>query len=137
MSVKVDVTVGLQATINATRDEVVAACERAASLLGTHAQTSVASAKVSVKILPGLIQKMSKVSPLVAINLQPVENNSILLSAKIERYLTLQSRVYLIPVGPKRLLGKSQYLNLLTALERELRAIDKGGGQFRRVGGKT
>jgi len=137
MSVKEDATLGLQATVNSTRDEVVQACERAAGLLGTHAQTSVANTKVTVKILPGLVQKLSKTSPLVAINLQPGENSSIVLVAKIERYLTLQSRVYLIPVGPKRLLGKSQYLNLLTALEQELRAIDKGGGQFRRIGGRT
>jgi hypothetical protein len=137
MSVKEDATLGLQATINSTRDEVVKACERAAGLLGTHAQTSVASTKVTVKILPGMVQKLSKVSPLVAINLQPSENNSIVLVAKIERYLSMQSRVYMIPFGPKRLLGKSQYLNLLTSLEQELRAIDKGGGQFRRVGGRS
>lgn len=137
MSVKEDVTLGLHATINSTRDEVVHACERAAGLLGTHAQTSVANTKVSVKILAGMVAKLSKVSPLVAINLQPGENNSIVLAAKIERYLSLQSRLYLIPIGPKRLMGKSQYLNLLTALEQELRAIDKGGGQFRRVGGRS
>ncbi len=137
MSVKDDVTIGLQATVNATRDEVVQACELAAAMLGTHAQVSVASTKVTVKVLPGMIQKMSKTSPLVAINLQPGEDNSVVLAAKIERYLTLQSRFFLIPVGPKRLLGKSLYLNLLTALEQELRAIDKGGGQIRRVGGRN
>jgi len=137
LSIKDDITLGLSATIISTRDEVVKACERAAAVLGTHAQTSVASAKVSVKILPGLVQKLSKVSPLVAINLQPGENNSISLSAKIERYVGLQSRFFLIPISPKRLLGKAHYLNFLTSLEQELRAIDKGGGQFRRVGGRA
>ena len=137
MSAKDDVTLGLHATINSTREEVVNACERAAGMLGTHAQTSVANTKVTVKILPGMVAKLSKVSPLVGINLQPGENNSIVLDVKIERYLMMQSRAYMIPIGPKRLLGKSNYLNLLTALEQELRAIDKGGGQFRRVGGRT
>lgn len=130
-----DAQIGLHASVHSSRDEVIAACTRAASLLGKHASVSVASAKVTVKIFPGLVQAMSSVSPLVGITLKPGDaDDAIVVDAKIERYRTLQSQFLFIPIGPKQLSGKSSYLNLLKALEQELVAIDKGGGSVRRTG---
>lgn len=137
MTVEEDVTLGLHATLNSTREEVVVACVRAASALGMHGQSIVASDRVMVKIFPGLVPVLTKVSPLVEINIELGTNNLIVLDAKIQRYKTLQSRFFFIPIGPKRLRGKASYNKFLTSLEQELEAIDKGGGQFRRVGGTS
>jgi len=135
MALTDDLSIGLRATLNAPRDQVVEACLNAANVLGTHAQASAASAKVTVKIYPGMVQKLSKVSPLVGIALKPGANETVEVIVKIEKYVSLQSRFFLIPVGPKRLMGKSTYLNFLSSLEQELHAINKGGGSIQRIGG--
>jgi hypothetical protein len=127
MGLKNDLQVGLRATVHAPKDAVVAACSHAAAFLGEHATVSTAAARVTIKIRPGLSAKRSKVSPTVAIDLRPASEGVIDLNAHIEQYLTLQSRMMMvIPIGPKRLVGKSQYRNLLQSLENELRAVDRG-----------
>jgi len=134
MALNEDIAIGLQATVNASREEVVNACLNAASVLGSHAQATAASAKVTVKIFPGLVQKLSKVSPLVGVTLKPSTNDTIEVIVRIEKYVSLQSKFFLIPMGPKRLMGKATYMNFLSALEQELRAINNGGGRIQRIG---
>jgi hypothetical protein len=134
MSVQRDAQVGLRASLHASRDEIVAACLRAAEVLGGHASASASPAKVIVQIFPGFVKSLSKVSPLVGITLQPGTDDVVLLAAKIEQYKTLQSRAFFIPIGPQQLVGKGTYLNFLKALEAELRAIDAGNGTVERTG---
>ena len=135
MAAKTDSQIGVQATVFASREAVVEACTRAAGVLGSHASASTSGAKVTVKILPGMIKSMSKVSPLVGINLKPGSaEGSIDVNAQIESYRTSQSALLgFIPLGPKLLVGKSTYMNFLTSLERELAAIDAGNGTIRRT----
>lgn len=134
MSAQDDVKVGLQATVHATRDDVIAACTRAAASLGNHASATASSAKVTVKILPGLVKSMSKASPTVGVDLKPGNDGQVVLRAKVEQYLIFQSRLFFIPFGPKQLVGKSYYQKFLTALERELQALDSGKGSIQRIG---
>jgi hypothetical protein len=134
MSAKHDVQIGLNATVVASQDEVLAACTQATTFLGKHVRQSTSPAEVKVAILPGLVTKISVVSPIVAISLTPGDGGSIQIRVRIERWKTVQSRFLLVPIGPKRLVGKGQYLRLLTSLEQELRAIDRGRRTFQRVG---
>jgi hypothetical protein len=135
MAARTDSQIGVQATVFASRDAVVEACTRAANVLGNHASASSSAAKVTVKILPGMIKSMSKVSPTVGIDLSPGSaEGSIDVNAHIESYRTSQSALLgFIPIGPKLLVGKSTYLNFLTSLEQELAAIDTGKGTIRRT----
>jgi hypothetical protein len=137
VSVKEDVTLELHATVNATRDEVAFACVRAASALGFHGNSTADSNEVSVKIFPGLVPDLNKVSPLVSVKFDARNDNSFALIARIVRYKTLRAKFFFIPLGPKRLRGKSLYEKFLTTLENELRAIDSGGGEITRAGGSA
>jgi hypothetical protein len=134
MATHKDASIGLDATIYATREDVLSACERAVAVLGGHASCVTGAAKVTVKIFPGLTQKISITSPLVGVSLNPGDGGSIDVAARIEQYRTRQSRVMFIPVGPKKMSGKSTYLNFLTSLAQELKAIDSGQGSVRRTG---
>jgi hypothetical protein len=134
MSAKTDIQIGVHATVFATRDEVAAACRKAAEALGNRATVSVSAAKITVKIQPGLVKAVSPVSPTVGINLRPGKDGAIVVDAKIEQWRTRQQRVFLIPVAPKMLIGKSSYLSFVQSLEQELRAVDRGRGSVRRVG---
>jgi hypothetical protein len=135
MSVEQDLTLELHATVNATRDEVAFACVRAASVLGFHGTPIVDSNEVKVKIYPGVVPDLNKVSPLVSVKFDAYNDHSFAVVARISRYKTLRAKLFFIPLGPKRLRGKPLYEKFLTALESELRAIEKGSGDIRRVGG--
>jgi hypothetical protein len=127
MSAKNDVQRGLRATLHVSRDEIVAACTRAADVLGKHASASNADGKVVVRIYPGLSQKLSSVSPVVGITLSPTDQ-ATLVTARVEHYRTLQSRLFfVIPFGPKQLVGRSTYANFLTSLRQELLRVDPAG----------
>ena len=132
VAVKDDIQVGIQGSILAPREEVLAACMRAVEVLGRHASASASSTKVSVKIFPGLVQK--NVSPLVGITLAPGDNGRVNFSVRIEKYQTSQASLVFVGVGPKSLVGKSSYKNLLTALEQELAAIPNGNTSIKRIG---
>ena len=134
MAAKTDSQIGLHAIIYASREHIIEACVRAAGVLGKHAQASASSARVTVNILPGLVTKLSATSPVVGINLKPGTEGNIVVDARVERYRTVQTRYMMIPVSPKRLVGKSTYLNFLTSLEQELKAIDAGQGSRQRTG---
>lgn len=133
MSAQRDAQIGLRASLHAGRDEVVAACLRAAEVLGRHASVSASPAKVVVQIFPGLRKSAAHVSPLVGIALAPGDDGTVLLAAGIERYRTVRPAFLMIGVGPKALVGKSTYLNFLKALEAELGAIDGGKGTIQRT----
>jgi hypothetical protein len=49
----------------------------------------------------------------------------------------VRAKFFFIPLGPKRLRGESFYEKFLTSLEDELRAIDNGAGEIKRVGGSA
>jgi hypothetical protein len=134
MSAKQDKERGLQATVYATREQVVEACTRAVDFLGKHASVTASSAKLTVKIYPGPVQKLSSISPTVNVSLRPGDDGAILVNARIEHYRTVQSRFLLIPMGPKRLVGKGSYVNFLKSLSQELSAIDAGRGRVQLTG---
>ncbi len=134
MAAKTDVQIGLHAEVYATHEQVVEACRKAAEILGKRATAVVTPAKVTVSILPGLVSSLSPVSPLVVISLAPGGDGCVLVDARIEKYRTVQSRVMMIPVGPKTLVGRGTYFNLLKSLEQELRAVDRGQGSVHRTG---
>lgn len=133
MSALRDAQIGLRASLHAGRDEVVAACLRAADVLGGHASASASSAKVVVWIFPGFLKSAAHVSPLVGVTLTPGNDGTVLLVAKVERYRTVRPAFLMIGVGPKALVGKSTYLNFLKALEAELGALDGGRGTIQRT----
>lgn len=133
MSAQRDAQIGLRASLHAGRDEVVAACVRAAEVLGRHANVSASSAKVVVQIFPGLSKSAAHVSPLVGVTLTPGNDGTVMLAARIERYRTVRPAFLMIGVGPKALVGKRTYLNFLKALEAELGALDDGHGTIQRT----
>jgi hypothetical protein len=134
MAAKTDVQIGLHAVIYASPEQVMEACQRAAEVLGKRANSVATPAKVTVKILPGIIAKLSTVSPVVGISLTAGPDGRVVIEARIEAFRTAQSTFLMIPVGPKTLVGKSTYLNLLKSLEQELKAIDRGQGSVERTG---
>jgi hypothetical protein len=134
MAAKIDSQIGLHAVIYASQEQVIGACVRAADVLGKHARASTSPAKVTVSILPGLVTKLSQTSPVVRISVKPGPDGSTAVDAAIERFRTVQTRYLMIPISPKRLVGKSTYLNFLASLEQELKAIDAGRGSMQRTG---
>ncbi|MCU1600520.1 MAG: hypothetical protein JWO22_1229 [Frankiales bacterium] len=130
VAAKKDIERGLRATVYASREQVVEACLRAASTLGTKCEAVPSSAKVVVKIRPGLSRKRSVVSPTIGVNLSPGPDGAINVTATVEKYITTQSRVMFLPVGPKTLVGKGQLVSFLKGLGQELVAIDAGGGSL-------
>lgn len=134
MAAKTDAQVGLNAKLHTTRADVLNACTRAAAPLGERATISASGARVTVQIRPGLVAKMSAVSPVVAISLRPESDDTIQVRVRIEKYRTLQSRVMLIPIGPKRLVGNTQYKKFLASLEQELGQLVNGRGSVERTG---
>ena len=64
--------------------------------------------------------KLSKVSPTVGVSLLPQANGATRVVVKVAHYRTIQSSFMFIPIGPKRLVGRSEYLNLLQSLKQEL-----------------
>lgn len=134
MGYQEDVQVALKATVHAPRDDVMRACRRAADFLGAHAVVTSAGPKVKVVIKPGITPRLSYASPTVGITVSPQNGDVVQVEARIEQYKTLQHKMLvLIPYGPKRLVGKVPYLNLLTSLENELKAVDRNSA-VRRVG---
>jgi hypothetical protein len=133
VSAKHDVQIGVHAIVYAPLEDVRDACARAAAFLGNRARTSSSSAKITVQILPGLVTKISHVSPTVGITLRPGKDGAIVVDTRVEQHRTLQQRIMLIPVGPKRLVGKASYMNLLTSLEQELKAVNRGKGVVERT----
>jgi hypothetical protein len=134
MSAKYDSQLGLQATVSAALDQVLKACAHSAHVLGKGADVATSGNTVTITVLPGLVRVLSQASPVVNITATPTENGNVSVRAHIERYRTIQSRMFLIPIGPKRLVGNGSYLNLLTSLEQELRALDGGRGSVQRTG---
>lgn len=135
MSVAEDITLGLHATVNTNREDATFACVRAASSLGFHGQSIVNEDGVTVKVFYGLVPVMRNVSPLVTVRIEPLGDQYQVLDATIGTYKTLQTTFFFIKLSPKRLRGKRLYRKFLTTLERELRAVDRGGGAFQWVGG--
>ena len=133
MSATNDKSLGLTAVLFAPRDQVIDAVLKSVTTLGSHASAARASSKVTVKIYPGLVQKLSSVSPTVGVTLRPGPGEAVSLSARIEQYRTVQSRMFLIPVGPKRLVGKSTYKNFLDSLAQELRPLTGAEGSVKFV----
>lgn len=133
MAWKRDINEGLNAEVAADRDAVVAACRRAAGTLGKHARLEASAAKVTVSFLPGLSATFSQVSPIVGIALSPAEAGRVRVDTQVERYRTSQPVVLgFVPAGPKRLVGRGQFLRFLAALETELSALDPATGSVRR-----
>lgn len=133
MAAKHDIQHGISAEVRSERDEVVAACRRAADTLGKHARVDSNAAKVTVSILPGLSQKFSSVSPVVGIDLRPADGGRVHLDTRVERHRTIQSRVFgFIPAGPKRLVGRQYFFRFLNALETEIGALDPATGSIQR-----
>ena len=128
MSAKNDIQAGFDLIVCATRDDVVAACRRSIEFLGKHADIASSSSKLVIKIKPGLSANLSTVSPTVGVSLLPQSTGDIRVIVKIDQYRTIQSRFMFIPVGPKRLSGKTEYLNLLTSLKQELGAVNRPKG---------
>jgi hypothetical protein len=123
MSVKIDSQIGLTATVPASRDQVVAVAQHAAGVLRNKAEISVASAKLTIGFYPGLVKAVSRRSPTAAIDLKPAGDDKVSVRVRMERWTNLQSRMFFIPIGPKRISGKSEYITYLRALEQELRAL--------------
>jgi hypothetical protein len=122
VSAKNDQHIGLTATVPATRDEVVAVIRHATGAL-SKVDVSESSAKITMLFYPGLIKAMSKRSPQGALSLSPEGDDKVVVRARLEKWLTSQQRFMLIPVGPKMLVGKGQWVTYLRALEQELRAL--------------
>jgi len=130
-----DVNQGISAEIRADGKSVAAACRRAAETLGSHARVGVGAAGVRVEILPGMVQALSRVSPVVFISMQAVADGRLRVETRVEGWVTSQSTMFgIIPVGPKTLVGRGHYLRFLSALETELGALDPGAGAVRRRG---
>jgi hypothetical protein len=123
VSAKNDQHIGLTATVPATRDEVVAVIRHATGALSNKVDVSESSAKITMLFYPGLIKVMSKRSPQGAISLSPEGDDKVVVRARLEKWLTSQQRFMLIPVGPKRLVGKGQWVTYLRALDQEFRAL--------------
>ncbi len=130
MSADDDIQVGIDMIVCATRDDVVAACRRSIEFLGKHADIASSGSRLVIKVKPGLSAKLSNVSPTVGVSLLPQASGDVRVIVRIEQYRTLQSRFMFIPIGPKRLVGKTEYLNLLTSLEQELGAVNKPKGHL-------
>jgi hypothetical protein len=126
MAAKQDSQIGLRATVHAEQSAVINACARSAEILGTHAEATTAGNKVTVRIKPGMVKAMSSVSPVVGMIVSsPANEGAVTVTVRIESFRTVQTKyMFFIPIGPKRLVGKSSYLNLLRSVEQELRAID-------------
>jgi len=123
MPAKTDALIGLTAAVPASRDQVVASAQHAVGALGNKAEISTTSAKLTVVFFPGLVKAVSRRSPIVAIDLKPAGEDKVSVRVHMERWTNLQSRIMFIPIGPKRILGKSDYLTYLRALEQELVAL--------------
>jgi hypothetical protein len=134
MAAAKDSQIGISAVITASEQDIVAACTRAVSVLGKRASLSTGPMAMTVHIYPGLVQKLSSVSPTVGIALKRKDENTISVTVRIERYRTSQQRLMLIPVAPKMLVGKGSYMSLVRSLEQELSAIGSGNTEVRRTG---
>ena len=126
MAAKQDAQIGLRATVHADQSAVINACARSAEILGTHADVTTTGNKVTVRIKPGMVKAMSSVSPVVGMTVSsPGNDGAVIVTVRIESFRTVQTKyMFLIPLGPKRLVGKSSYVNLLRSVEQELRAVD-------------
>lgn len=124
MSAKTEILKHIDATVTASPEQAIAACQQAAALLGKKAEAEVEGHKVTVGIFPGLVRAMSKASPVVGVTITPGTDGTVRVTTEVERHWTSQSRVMLIPVGPKTLVGQSSFRTFLKALAQELQAID-------------
>jgi hypothetical protein len=134
MSITDDTKMGLRATVYAGRDEILKAAQKAAEVLGTHAESTAGAAKVTVRCYPGLVRAMSRESPVIGVELAPGDGNAINVRATIEHYRWTRQRVMWIPVTPKMMTGKRTAKTYLRALKQELEAIDTGRGNAQLIG---
>jgi hypothetical protein len=120
-----DIRHGITAELRADTEEIIAACRRAASVLGKRALVEAGAAKVTVSILPGLSQELASLSPVLGIALLPSGGGRVRLETRVELHRTIRSRVFgVIPAGPKELVGRHHFFRFLRALENELGALD-------------
>lgn len=123
MPAKADAQIGFTATVPASRDKVVTVAKHALGAVGNKGDVTETSAKLTLMFYPGLIRALSRRSPTVAVDLKPAPNDAVSVRVHMERWTTLQSRVIFIPIGPKRISGKSEYLAWLRAFRQELTAL--------------
>jgi hypothetical protein len=133
MSAKGDATIGLQAVVVASRDQVIEAATHALGILRGRAETSSNSGQMTVVVLAS--KWRGRRSPTIAIRLQPLGDGAIGVSVGMERWMTIQSRYAgIIPAGRKRIVGKQLYLFYLRALEQEFAYMNRGRGTVQRLG---
>jgi hypothetical protein len=133
-----DIRHGISAELQADRDDVIAACRRAAAVLGKRARVEASAAKVTVSISPGMSQDLRSLSPVLGIDLRPSGGGRVQVETRVEVHRTIRSRILgFIPAGPKRLVGRYHFFRFLNALETELGALDPVSGSVRRHATQT
>lgn len=142
MSIKADSQLALTAVVHAPIDDITEAVIRAAHVLGSHLSATAANNKVVVEIYSGMLSPhtiqrfpwlpdrwakklLAPISPVVGVTLMPGANDLVTVSARIEKYVTVQVRNKAtgIAVSPKRMVGKGSYKHFLQSLQQELRAV--------------
>lgn len=124
MTAKNDIQRGLRARVYASQDDVQKAIVNASNLLGKRSKAILGNNKVRVQV-----QSMT-----VGVT-HTVRDGVVNVQAAVEQYRTSQEKLfYLIPVGPRLLVGKQSLITFLKALHQELLAIDNGQGSVQLVG---
>ena len=133
MTAKSDSKRGLEAKLRTTVEETKQAVLRAVSILGNRADAVPAPGRVTVQIYPGMSRRASVTSPVVAVTIRS-SGEMVQVNAVVEQYRTRQQKLFfVIPLGPKMLVGKQPLITFLSALQQELQAIDDGQGSVRLV----
>ena len=127
MSAAKDIQRAVNARVYASQEDVIAAIKRAAGTLGKQAEVNASDSKVTINVYPGLARKLSNISPVVGVTVRGGPDGAVLVTTKVEKYRTSQAVFLFFRVGPKELVGKGPFKNLLRALEQELSALNSDG----------
>lgn len=131
MAAKHDIERGISAEVKASRENVLEALERAGNPLNEHQRLEVRVADLGDQVAVSLwVQPLfkpkapSKQSWLLSIELESPEPGSHCVETTLSEFRTAQSTMLGIPIGPKELLGRREFLLYLDTLSNELNALD-------------
>ena len=115
----------LEGEVFATKDDVVATCQSVAKAVNRSWKVSTNASKVTLDMGFHFV---------AGVTLAPGQEGSVKLQARAEHWRTRQSKLFfVIPIGPKTIIGARAYNNYLDALESQLKVLDGGRGRLTQV----
>jgi hypothetical protein len=139
LAAKHDIEQGVSAEVDASRDDVLDALSRAGDPLNEHKRLEVRDEDEEYRATVALwVQPLfrsdapMKQSWVLSVELESPEPGVLCVETALSEFRTSQSTMLGIPLGPKELLGRREFLLYLDALSNELGALDPHADVVRR-----